>query len=536
MSNSFSQFDLHAQLLQNVAARNYTTPTPIQEALIPMLLDGRDVIGQAQTGTGKTAAFALPLLHRIDRQQSAVQGLILTPTRELARQVADAVYVYGNNLGVRVLPIYGGQAYARQTRRLKKGVDIVVGTPGRLLDLIRKGKLDLSQVQTAVLDEADEMLSMGFIDDIEAILANTPSNRQTAFFSATLPRSIRGLANRHMDNPHACSIENESRTVQAIEQRYYPVRNNEQFEALTRLLTVESYISVIVFARTRADTFSLADRLNGHGYKAGALNGEMDQSARQKMLGRFRNRQIDILVGTNVAARGLDIDHISHVFNYELPRDPQVYVHRIGRTGRAGKTGTAISLVTPKQKGRLRKIERYTSETISHTILPSEEDLQDHRDSQLVKQMTERLDRSDSYDRERQITERLVDDGYDPLRIVSAALRIIRSGGNGASGKAHHPSPKNGHKTPRKRNGTSRSHEKGMVRLALSAGKSSGTRPGQVVQALASVASIPGEVIGKISIQHRQTFVDVPAEFADQVISRSGSYRVGNRRVNVERA
>jgi ATP-dependent RNA helicase DeaD len=531
-SNTFSQFNLHPQLLENVHDRGYSTPTPIQEALIPRMLAGEDVVGQAQTGTGKTAAFALPLLHRIDGDQSAVQGLVLTPTRELARQVAETVYAYGNNLGIRVLPIYGGQAYSRQTRRLNSGVDIVVGTPGRLLDLIRKRKLDLTRVQTAVLDEADEMLSMGFIDDIEAILSATPSNRQTAFFSATLPRSIQKLANRHMNNPHTCRIQTKSRTVGAIEQRYYPVEHRGRFDALIRLLAVEEITSAIVFARTRKDTFSLADRLHGRGYNAGALNGEMDQSARQKMLGRFRNRQIDILVGTNVAARGLDIDHISHVFNYELPRDPQVYVHRIGRTGRAGKTGTAISLVPSKQRNRLRTIERYTNETITRTALPTEEDLQAHRDGQLVDQITGWLEKDDSYAREQHITKQLVDEGYAPLNIVSAALRIIRSSQNNSAPATGATSSGNGHNG----HSTSSSHENGMARLALDTGKSSGTRPGQVVQSLASVASIPGKVIGKISIHKRRTLVDVPAEFADRVLARSGNYHIGKRSVRVERA
>lgn len=532
MSNAFSQFDLHPQIIANVAARDYTEATPIQAALIPKMLEGRDVIGQAQTGTGKTAAFALPLLQRLDPEERNIQGLVVTPTRELALQVAEAIYNYGDDMSIRVLPIYGGQSYGRQIRRLKKGVDVVVGTPGRMLDLIRKGELNLGQVRTAVLDEADEMLSMGFIDDIESILKATPSNRQTAFFSATLPRGIKRLASRHMDNPHSVSLGHEKPTAQTIEQRYYRVKSRDRFNALLRLLEVESVTSAIVFARTRADTFKLADRLSSEGYSAGALNGEMDQPARQKMLARFREGNINILVGTNVAARGLDIDHISHVFNYALPRDPQVYVHRIGRTGRAGKKGTAISLVPGNKQGQLRKIERYTKESIKREELPTEKDLQAHRDDQLIEQLTKQLENDTNFTRERKITKALVKEGYDPMDVVTAALKTARRSKQAASEalQAADQSSSNGS------GGDSHSHERGMVRLTLNAGKSNGARPGQIIEAIARIASIPGGVIGKIDIHKRHTLIDIPRNFADQVLARSGNYRIGKRRVDVKRA
>ena len=520
MSTSFASLGLNSHLIQTVKDLGYETPTPIQSALIPPLLNGRDAVGQAQTGTGKTAAFTLPMLNHLGGGTGVVRGLVLCPTRELARQVASAVETYGSNVGMSVLAIYGGQSYRKQIGRLKQGVDVVAGTPGRLLDLINKGLIDLSNVEVAVLDEADEMLSMGFIDDIEAILSHTPADRQTAFFSATMSRGFEKLSKRHLDRPEVCRLKAGNRTAENIEQRAYYVAKRERLDALCRLLAVESVESAIVFARTRADTFRLADQLQAKGHTAGALNGEMDQPERRKMLNRFKHKQISVLVGTNVAARGLDIDHISHVFNYELPQDPEVYVHRVGRTGRAGKSGTAISLVPRNRRKRLKKIERYTKRSIHVDSLPTEADVRARRDAKLREQVAERVEASD-WDRERDIIHALMNEGHDPVDIAAAMLKAARN-----------RSPKKEKKTASER--VRDSHEDGMVRLKLNTGKRQGTRPGQVVGTIAGGSGMPGSAIGKIDIGGTHTMIDIPAQYVDQVIAKSGMYKIGSRRVRVE--
>ena len=521
MSTSFASLGLNPHLIQTVKELGYETPTPIQAALIPPLLNGRDAVGQAQTGTGKTAAFTLPMLNHLGGGTGVVRGLVLCPTRELARQVASAVETYGSNVGMSVLAIYGGQSYRKQIGRLKQGVDIVAGTPGRLLDLINKGLIDLSSIQMAVLDEADEMLSMGFIDDIESILSHTPSGRQTAFFSATMSRGFEKLSARHLNNPEVCRLEAGNRTAENIEQRAYHVSKRDSLDALCRLLTVEPVDSAIVFARTRADTFRLADQLKTRGVTAGALNGEMDQSERRKMLNRFKNRQISVLVGTNVAARGLDIDHISHVFNYELPQDPEVYVHRVGRTGRAGKSGTAISLVPRNRRKRLKDIERYTKRSIKVHSLPTEADVQAQEDARVREDIVEKV-AADDWSRERDVINKLVSNGHSPVDIAAALLKANRNGNNGSSEE----------QKPAER--VRDSHEDGMVRLKLNTGKRQGTRPGQVVGTIAGGSGMPGSEIGKIDIGGTHTMIDIPAQYVDQVLAKSGMYKIGSRRVRVE--
>jgi ATP-dependent RNA helicase DeaD len=387
MTTDFPQFNLHPEVLQAVADAGYTTPTPIQAGVIPLMLTGEDVIGQAQTGTGKTAAFALPMLNNLEPGLGFVQGLVLAPTRELAMQVAKAMYEFGQHRGIRVLAVYGGQPYSRQITRLKKGVDVVVGTPGRLLDLIRKKALDLSQTHTVVLDEADEMLSMGFIEDIEAILGATPPIRQTALFSATLPKEIRRLADTYLIDPKSITIEREQLAVAAIEQRYYLVNNADKLAALTRLFEMEEISRALIFVRTRVGTGELANELTVRGFPAESLNGDLSQEARERVMARFRNDQIKVLVATDVAARGLDIDDISHVFNFDLPEELEVYVHRIGRTGRAGKTGIAISLLTPREQGRLRRIEKFAGQSIARATLPTAQEIARHRETQLLGQV-----------------------------------------------------------------------------------------------------------------------------------------------------
>lgn len=559
MTNEFDVFGLHPQLVQAVAERGYEAPTPIQEGVIPLMLAGQDVLGQAQTGTGKTAAFSLPILHAINPKKKRVQALVVAPTRELASQVAQAIYAYGRLRDVRVLAIYGGQSYGRQLNRLDKGVDVVVGTPGRLLDLIRQKALDLSDVQTLVLDEADEMLSMGFIEDIEAILQETPADRQTALFSATLPAEIRRLADNYMHNPQSVTIQKKQLTVAAIEQRAYLVNESDKLAALTRLFEMEDITSALIFTRTRVSSGDLAMALTGQGYPAEALNGDLSQDAREQVLNRFKQNQSQVLVATDVAARGLDIDDISHVFNYDLPNDPDSFVHRIGRTGRAGKDGVAISFVTPGERGRLRRIEQHTRQKMTMADLPTEEEIFVRRDAKLMTQMEVWLIR-DRCRKEKEMAANLIEAGYDPIDIAAAALKIARaeekqrpiaairpieekpsrnrdyrgSSRSKGNGRDKDYSRSNGSKNGRK--SKKNSHEAGMVRLVLNAGKAQGVRPGDVVGTIAFHANIPGSTLGAILIEHQNTFVDVPEKFVTRVLDKSDRYQIHRQPVTIEPA
>lgn len=548
MTSAFNDLDLQPELLQVVTDLGYLEPTPIQSAIIPLMLAGKDVIGQAQTGTGKTAAFALPMLQQIDPGLRQVQGLVLAPTRELALQVATAFQEFGRLKGARVLAVYGGAPYNIQINGLRKGIDIVVGTPGRMLDLIRQGSLRLGAVRTVVLDEADEMLSMGFIEDIEAILSETPNERQTALFSATLPPAVRSLADRYMHEPVPVAIQRQHVTVDAIEQRYYLVNESDKLAALTRLFEVEPVSSALIFVRTRAASGDLANTLTQRGFPAEVLNGDLVQEARERVMNRFRNHQIKVLVATDVAARGLDIEDISHVFNFDLPGDAEIYVHRIGRTGRAGKSGTAISLVTPKELYHWRRIEAFTRQKLERSQLPTEDDIRNHREEQLLNQLSVWLQRA-RYHRERELVARLVEEGQDPLEIAAAALKMARG-----DEKQRPIAPVNAISEPRpvemRPRGPARenprgvrpsvaskgrvSHEVGMVRLSLSKGRVHGLRPNLLVSTIAFHAGIPGETIGKIHIQDKHTLFDVPEQFAEQVLANNGNYRILRQPASVE--
>ena len=545
MTTEFIQLGLQSQLVQAVSDLGYITPTPIQSKIIPLMLDGQDVIGQAQTGTGKTAAFVLPILQTLKPGQRGIQALVLVPTRELAMQVAQTTREYGSHLNVRVLTVYGGQPYGQQISRLRQGVDIVVGTPGRLLDLIEKGELDLSCVRTVVLDEADEMLSMGFIDDIEEILSTSPSERQTALFSATIPPEISRMANKYMHSPQSITIESKHLTVDAIEHQYCLVNEKEKLAVLTRLFEVEAITSALIFVRTRVGTGELVNELMGRGFPAEALNGDLAQQTREQVLNRFRRNQTTVLVATDMAARGLDIDDISHVFNFDLPLDPELYVHRVGRTGRAGKTGIAISLLTVKELWRLRRIEGFTKQPITRIQIPTVEEIEGHREEQLMEQMTVWLQRG-RCQKELQMVNRLVEMGHDPLQVAATALKIARGEEKqrpiaqisevqeGRPQKARreikHDKNKNG------RNNASVSHEKGMVRLTLSAGKYHGLRPADVVSMIAYHADIPGNTIGAINILDKHTLVDVPQQYVAQTLAKAGKYRIRKNAVTLELA
>ena len=566
---TFQNLGLTPDLVQTVSGLGYEAPTPIQEGTIPLLLSGRDVLGQAQTGTGKTAAFALPMINALDPDVDGIQGLVVTPTRELANQVATAIYSYGKDRRVRVLSVYGGQPYGRQIDRLKRGVDIVVGTPGRMLDLIRQGELDLSSVRFLVLDEADEMLSMGFIEDIESILSLTPVDRQTALFSATLPRPIRDLAARYMHTPQAVSVSPEHLTVDQTEQRYYLVHEADKLPALARLLEIEGVTSAMIFTRTRAGADDLTEALLARGFQAEALHGDLTQQARETVLGRFRRGQLTLLVATDVAARGLDIEDVSHVFNYDLPMDAEYYIHRIGRTGRAGKTGVAISLVTPGERWRIGRIEALTRRPIAQTRLPSAVQVQVHRDERFMEALADEMAAAEP-GREHALAARLAEAGYDPLQIAAAAMRLARANEQQRpiediaevqtpSRMRHHESPgrqdsggrgygraatsrPDGRERPASAPRASRSHasqrgqEAGMVRLALNAGEAQGIRPAEIVGAIAGTADIPGKSIGAISIREHETLVDVAEQHAELVLRKMKGWKLRGQAVTLQRA
>jgi len=556
MTTDFTSLNLREEIVRAITELGYSEPTSIQSAIIPIMLKGADVIGQAQTGTGKTAAFALPILHNFT-QQRHVQGLILAPTRELALQVADSMTEYGKHLDVRVLAVYGGQPYGPQISRLNRGVDIVVGTPGRLLDLIERKALNIKHVLTVVLDEADEMLNMGFIEDVEKILGETPPERQTALFSATMPPRIRSLANRFMRDPQPVTIKRDTLTLASTEQRYYLVHESDKTNALTRLFEIEPIRSALIFARTRAETSQLANELVVRGIPAEAIHGDLDQKAREAVLSRFRSNQLKVLVATDVAARGLDIEDISHVFNYHLPDDAEVYIHRIGRTGRAGKTGIAITLLSPREKRRMREVEALTKQPVTKMELPTVGDIHRHRESQVVEKLKVWLGRG-RYKRELEMVQELIDAGHDPLNIAAAAIKIARAdekqrpiaeigevksdyrrqdedfsrGGKRESFRRR--------ETPSKADSSRRrgdaSHEEGMVRLKLNKGKLHGIRPNDIVGTIAFHANIPGYTIGKIRIEENYSFVDIPEDAVEQVLKQSGNYRVGKERISLVKA
>jgi ATP-dependent RNA helicase DeaD len=559
MTTDFTSLTLREELVQAITGLGYEEPTPIQAAIIPIMLKGADVIGQAQTGTGKTAAFALPILQNFTPQRY-VQALILAPTRELALQVADSMTVYGKHLDVRVLAVYGGQPYGPQISRLNRGVDVVVGTPGRLLDLIDRNALNIKHVRTLVLDEADEMLNMGFMEDVEKILAETPTERQTALFSATMPPRIRSLANRFMRDPQHVNIKRDTLTLASTEQRYYLVHENDKTNALTRLFEIEPIKSALIFARTRAETATLANELVVRGIPAEAIHGDLDQNARERVLGRFRANQLKVLVATDVAARGLDIEDISHVFNYHLPDDAEVYIHRIGRTGRAGKTGIAITLVSPREKRRLREVEALTKQPIKKMELPTVSDIHRHREAQVIENLRIWLGR-ERYKRELEMVQTLVEEGHDPLNVAAAALKIARADekqrpiAEVAEVKDDRKRPERDHSVRGgkrepfgRRDGSATgkgarsqprgdgSHEEGMVRLKLNKGKMHGVRPSDIVGTIAFHANIPGYTIGKIRIEDKHTFVDVPEDVVDQVLKQNGNYRIGKEKFALTKA
>ncbi|MDQ3555581.1 MAG: DEAD/DEAH box helicase [Gemmatimonadota bacterium] len=545
---TFEALELSEQLISVLEGLGYEEPTPIQTEAIPLLLDGRDVIGRAATGTGKTAAFALPMVQRLDTARREVQALILAPTRELAVQVAEAVHQYGKGSGVSVLPVYGGQPIDRQLAALRRGVHVVVGTPGRLLDHIRRGSLDLGGVAYVVLDEADEMLDMGFIEDIEAILEETPSERQTALFSATFPPRIADLAERHMRDPQRVTVRATPMETPLVRQVAYTVPRPHKLEALGRILDLESPQSAILFCRTRTEVDELAEALTIRGYRPEALHGGLNQGQRDRVMKRFREGVADLLIATDVAARGLDVEHVSHVVNYDIPQTPDAYVHRIGRTGRAGREGTAITLVQPRERGLLRAIERLVGRPMEQARIPTVADLREARMETLRASLRQAL-LDDEFDGYKGMVEGLAEE-WDPLDVAAAASKLLAESTRGEEPEEdlvipewqlrdRRPDEERGPRGRRDHTGgpSSRASRGGpMTRLFFGVGRRRGVGPGDIVGAIAGEAKIPGGSIGAIEITDQFSLVDVPAEFAEQVIRAFDRATLKGRPVAVRRA
>ncbi len=543
--------ELLPSLLKVLDELGYETPSPIQARTIPLLLSGRDVVGQAQTGTGKTAAFALPLLSNLDLSQKDPQVLVLTPTRELAIQVAEAFQKYATHIkGFHVLPIYGGQDYGIQNRALHRGVHVAVGTPGRVMDQIRKGTLRLNALTALVLDEADEMLRMGFIDDVEWILEQTPKNRQIALFSATMPQQIRRIAKRYLNKPVEITIEQKTTTAPTIRQRFWPVRGFNKLDALTRILEAETFDGILIFVRTKTATIDLAERLAARGYAAVPLNGDIAQKQRERTVENLKRGKLDILVATDVAARGLDIDRISHVINYDIPTDTEAYVHRIGRTGRAGREGDAILFVTPREKRLLYAIEKATNQKIEIMDLPSTDAINNKRIEKFKQRITDTLA---SVDLElfSQLIQQYEQDNDVTARQIAAALAQLSQGDVpfllqhkpeyqskkdwDREGWDKHDKSGRGKKERAPRSRNDGPPAKGMERFRLAVGHDQHIKPGNIVGAIANETNIEGKYIGRINIHDAYTLIDLPEGMSEETMIALKKVRVGGLPLSISR-
>ena len=519
----FADLALSEPVMRAINDLGFEAPTPIQARSIPVLLAGRDLIGQAQTGTGKTAAFALPLIENSDSANPAVQALVLEPTRELAIQVAGGILALAKHTGLRVVPVYGGQPLDRQFRALRDGAQIVVGTPGRLLDHLRRGTLVVDQVKVCVLDEADEMLALGFLEDMETILAQLPEPRQLAFFSATMPPRIAALTQRFLKDPVHIAIDAKRRTVAATNQTYYEVAPGRKLEALARVLDMETPGPTIVFCRTRQETNDLADALRLRGYSAEALHGDLGQADRDRVMRRFREGLADLLIATDVAARGLDIDTVTHVINYDIPWDVEQYIHRIGRTGRAGRTGDAITLVEGRERRQLRAIEQMTGAVIKPARIPTAADIAARRRDLFQESLRETL-AARNFDGHLAAVEALSEE-YDPGEIAAAALQMLWASQHSGPAEAEE-----------ELNAASEQPEVGMARLFIGLGRQDGLRPGDLVGAISNEAGLTGRSIGAIDILDRTAFVEVPAPEAQNVVAVLRRATIRGRKVKVEMA
>ena len=518
---AFSSLELSEPVARAIREMGFETPTPIQARAVPLLMAGHDLIGQAQTGTGKTAAFALPLIHKCDSSNRATQALVLAPTRELAVQVGGGIWELAKHTGLRVVPIYGGQPIDRQFRALAQGAQIVVGTPGRVLDHLRRGSLTLENISFCALDEADEMLALGFLEEIEQILALLPEQRQLAFFSATMPPRILNLMKKFLRDPKTVSIESKQRTLDTTNQAYYEVLPGQKFEALVRILDMETPGPTIIFCRTRQETNDVAEGLHFRGYGAQALHGDMSQPERERVLKRFRDEQLDMLVATDVAARGLDIDTVTHVINFDIPFDVEQYIHRIGRTGRAGRTGDAITLVQQgRERRQLRLIEQMIGAQIKPVRLPTAADISARRRDQFKESLRVALDARD-FDGHMATVEDLGAQ-YDSAEIAAAALHLLWQSQHPREEALAHEMEADGERP-----------EGGMTRLFVGIGRQDGLRPGDLVGAISNQTNLSGRDIGAIDILDNSAFVEVPSGAVEEVMNALRRAKLRNRKVNV---
>ncbi|MEU0879281.1 DEAD/DEAH box helicase [Lentzea sp. NPDC005914] len=543
--NGFADLGLRPDILNALTTLGYEEPTPIQSEAIPPLLAGNDLLGQAATGTGKTAAFALPLLERIaDRIGKGEKplALVLAPTRELAVQVSEAVHRYGRHMGARVLPIYGGQPIGRQLRELSRGVDVVVATPGRAIDHLQRGTLQLGDLRMVVLDEADEMLDMGFAEDIDAILAEAPAERQTVLFSATMPPRINRMAKSHLREPVLIQIEREKTEpgeAPRVRQTAYLVRREHKPAALGRVLDVEAPTAAVVFCRTRDEVDQLTETLNGRGYRAESLHGGISQEQRDRVMARLRGGTADLLVATDVAARGLDIEQLTHVVNYNVPSAPEAYTHRIGRVGRAGREGVAITLVEPRENSMLKTIERVTKTKIPMEKVPTVADLR-ARQLELTRSSLQESLMEDDLSRFRVVVETLADE-FDVMDIALAAVKLAHEASGAAADEEEIPEVRPREDRPRREGAPAgprrerRGPSEGMTRLFLGAGRSSGIRPQDIVGAITGETDLKGRDIGAIEIADRFSLVEVPGTAANDVIDQLRDATIKGKRITIRR-
>ncbi len=527
----------------------YEIPSPIQAQTIPLMLEGKDVIGQAQTGTGKTAAFALPILTNLDLKQKSPQVLVLAPTRELAIQVAEAFQKYATHIkGFHVLPIYGGQDYRTQIRALERGIHVAVGTPGRVMDHIRRGNLKLGKISTLVLDEADEMLRMGFIDDVEWILEQTPSERQIALFSATMPAQIRRIATRHLNKPTEITIKLKTVTADTIRQRFWPVSGAHKLDALTRILEAEAFEAMIIFVRTKTATVELSEKLEARGYASAPINGDLAQKLRERTIEQLKKGKLDILVATDVAARGLDVQRISHVINYDIPYDTEAYIHRIGRTGRAGRHGDAILFVAPREKRMLHALEKATKNSIELMQQPSTEMINEKRITRFKQKITDMLATKDSG-----LFAQLIDQYHQEhkvpvLEIASALARLVqgdtpllfdaRPARDSAAKWNKEDKPREKRQSGKKPDRAARKEappEKGMERYRIEVGYKHEVKPGNIVGAIANEAGIDSQYIGRINIHDDFSLVDLPGDMPKELFKSLKYVWVSGQQLQISR-
>ncbi|MDY6050647.1 MAG: DEAD/DEAH box helicase [Corynebacterium sp.] len=542
---TFDDLGLPADVAASVKQVGYETPSPIQARTIPALMEGRDVVGLAATGTGKTAAFALPILANLDRHSRTPQALILAPTRELALQVADAFQEFADNLpGISILPIYGGQAYGIQLSGLRRGAQVIVGTPGRIIDHLEKGSLDISELEYLVLDEADEMLNMGFQDDVERILEDTPDDKQVALFSATMPPAIRRISQDYLDDPVEVKVQSATRTNTNITQRYLSVAHRNKLDALTRILEVTEFDGMIIFVRTKYETEELAEKLRGRGFSAQAINGDLVQAQRERTVEQIKDGRLDILVATDVAARGLDVERVSHVLNYDIPHDTESYIHRIGRTGRAGRSGEAILFVTPRERRMLRSIEKVTNATIEEMELPTVEEVNESRRMKFADSITTALEDSQLETFKKLVRE--YSEAHDtPMEDIAAALATRAESGDEFYMTEREERrerrvredrrSQQGDGDRRRRDGESRGKRDDLAVYRLDVGRRQNVRPGAIVGAIANEGGLSSRDFGRIEIHGDHTFVELPKDLSEEVFDRLEDTRISGQLINMVR-